>query len=78
MNCKHCTELLLDYVDGALDTDDVVIVDSHLSVCAGCRACAATYKATTKLCKRALAAAVPQDTEDRLLKFLRGKLSTKA
>ena len=78
MNCKRIAELLLDYHDGTLDADDVLVVETHMTACGPCRACAATYKASIKLCKRALASAVPHDTEDRLLKFLRGKLSTKA
>jgi anti-sigma factor RsiW len=78
MNCKRAAELLLDYYDGSLDADDVLVLETHMSVCGPCRACAATYKATTKLCKKALASAVPADCEDRLLSFLRDKLTTKA
>lgn len=74
MNCKRAAELLLDYYDGSLDADDVLTLETHMSACNTCRACAATYRATTKLCKMTLSSAVPQDTEERLLSFLRGKL----
>ncbi|MCC6809062.1 MAG: zf-HC2 domain-containing protein [Deltaproteobacteria bacterium] len=77
MNCKRIAELLLDYHDGTLDADDVLVVETHMTACGPCRACAATYKATSKLCKKTLAAAVPQDCEDRLLSFLRAKITTK-
>ncbi len=71
MTCKRAAELLLDYQDGTLDMDDKGRLESHLAHCAACRAFTATYKTTTSLCRRVLAATVPSDVEDRLISFLR-------
>ncbi len=78
MNCKHSTELLLEYTDGTLDEAARVDFEHHMERCAGCRILLATYRKTTTLCKKALHAAVPHDVEERVLSFLRKRLSSKA
>ncbi len=70
MNCEQCSELLADYIDGALSTEQRAEVDAHL---ASCRACAETLDACNALpdlLRRATDVAMPADVKARLREFL--------
>jgi anti-sigma factor RsiW len=36
--CRQVIELVTDYLEGQLPTDDMLIVERHLSMCEGCAA----------------------------------------
>jgi predicted anti-sigma-YlaC factor YlaD len=36
--CRQVVELVTDYLEGELATDDMLIVERHLSMCQGCGA----------------------------------------
>ena len=74
LNCKRCTELLLDYQEGTLDAETTVEFEQHMKNCECCRVLLATYAKTSSLCCATLKAVVPKDVEDRVLSFLRGKM----
>ncbi len=75
MTCKKTAELLLDYLDGELNVELVAPFEKHVADCGPCRTFLNTYKRTTVLCKEALLAAVPAELENRLVSFLREKVS---
>lgn len=72
-SCKESIELLLDYVDGSMSPDEAEHLSKHLEACPPCVEFLKTYRATTGLCKRALAAKMPEELSLRLIDFLRQK-----
>ncbi|MBI5548539.1 MAG: zf-HC2 domain-containing protein [Deltaproteobacteria bacterium] len=73
VNCKHSLSLLQDYLDGTLAPDDKAALDRHFKACPPCIDFVRKYKATPRLCQRALAEEVPKDVSDRLSRFLSEK-----
>ena len=69
--CKECIDLLLDYVEGELPLDVRSRLEVHMGGCELCDAFLKTYKATPGLCRKALAAKMPDDIAKRLTDFLR-------
>ena len=69
-NCKQCIDLLVDYVDGVLDTDLRAKLDGHLHDCGACEEFLESYRATTTLCKKALAREMPDSLANKLHSFL--------
>jgi len=73
-SCKESIELLLEYLDGSMSPDEAERLSRHLEACPPCVEFLETYKATRGLCKRALAAKMPQELSQRLTDFLRQKM----
>lgn len=73
-SCKDAIELLLGYLDGELGPDVLNKLEQHLGGCAPCEEFLKAYRATPQLCKKALAAKMPQAMADSLTGFLRGAL----
>lgn len=71
--CKQCIDLLVDYVDGVLETDLREKLDGHLHDCGACDEFLTSYRATTTLCKRALAREMPESLANKLHSFLHEK-----
>jgi anti-sigma factor RsiW len=76
-NCKDSIDYLLEYLDGTLPEGEARQLYEHLTGCSPCADFLRTYKATPRLCKRALAKAMPQEMAHRLTGFLRAKLDKK-
>ncbi len=72
-SCKESIELLLEYLDGSMSPDEAEHLSKHLAACPPCVEFLKTYKATSGLCKRALAAKMPEELSRRLTDFLRQK-----
>ena len=72
--CKECLDLLTDYVDGNLDAEVQRALDAHLGACSPCEDFVATYKATSSLCRKALARAMPESVAEKLRTFLRAEI----
>lgn len=72
-SCKESIDLLLEYLDGSMSPDEAKHLSKHLEACAPCVEFLRTYKATAGLCKRALAAKMPEELSQRLTEFLRQK-----
>jgi len=68
--CRECVELLADYMDGTLSAQQKEQLEDHLSHCSPCVTFVRTYKATARLCRTHLAAAMPQELSNRLHNFL--------
>jgi anti-sigma factor RsiW len=75
--CKDCVDLLAEYVDGALPAEQKEALEEHLSFCAPCVTFVRTYKATTRVAKKALAETMPTEVSARLHQFMADRLSAK-
>jgi len=69
--CKECIDLLLDYVDGELPVEMRARLEVHMGECEPCDQFLKTYKATPGLCRKALAAKMPESVAKKLGDFLR-------
>jgi anti-sigma factor RsiW len=72
--CKDSIDVLLLYLDGEMPPEDVRALEEHLGCCAPCVEFLRTYRDTTNLCKRALAAKMPESVAASLQDFLRERM----
>ncbi len=71
MNCKHCTELLQEYLDESLPSELSEKICSHIENCACCRTQFKTYSLTIKLSRDSH---VPRQVTHEMQARLRSKL----
>jgi len=71
MNCRQVVELMTDYLDGALSTEDRARFEEHIAGCDGCRAYLAQLRITREVVGRLAAESIPKAVEDDLLKAFR-------
>jgi anti-sigma factor RsiW len=74
MYCQDCVNLLADFLDGTLPEEQRAALEEHLSYCPPCVTFVRTYKATTRVARRSLAQAMPEEVGARLHDFLHAKL----
>jgi len=67
--CRELVELLTEYLDGALPSDVVARIDSHLVGCAGCASFLAQLRATIVLLGH-----VPEQVAEQMPAELRAAL----
>lgn len=72
-SCKESIDVLLDYLDGQMSPEEEKHLQEHLGACPPCVDFLRTYRATPSLCKRALAAKMPEELTRKLTDFLRTK-----
>jgi anti-sigma factor RsiW len=72
--CRDSLELLLEYAEGTLPDDVRQRLEAHFSDCQPCDAFLKTYRATPELCRKALAATMPEGVSRRLAAFLRQEM----
>ncbi len=77
-SCQQVIDALGDYLDGDLNPEDALIFEQHMRDCPPCDAFLKTYKksgdmARAVLCERE----VPQELQDRVQAFLKGRLGLK-
>ncbi|MCK4225790.1 zf-HC2 domain-containing protein [candidate division WOR-3 bacterium] len=51
MNCKKVEELLSSYIDGELERDDIIKVESHIKECSECKAKLEHYQSIKEMVK---------------------------
>jgi anti-sigma factor RsiW len=73
MYCQDCVELLADFLDGTLPEDKKLALEEHLSYCPPCITFVRTYKATTRVARKALAENMPDEVGARLHDFIKKK-----
>jgi hypothetical protein len=76
--CRETIELLLDYLDGDLPAELRANLEEHLGGCQPCGEFLETYRATMGLCKKALAAKMPEEAVAKLHSFLKTNIEKKA
>ena len=69
--CRETIDLLLDYLDGELPAELRASLEEHLGGCQPCEEFFATYRATMGLCRKALAAKMPEEAVAKLHLFLK-------
>ena len=74
--CKDSINLLLDYLDGEMPAEEERHLQEHLSGCPPCVDFLRTYRATPGMCKKALAAQMPQEVAAKLKEYLRSKIKS--
>lgn len=72
--CQDCIDLLLDYSDDALSGDVKSKLEAHLRGCSPCEDFLATYRATSSLCRKAMATRMPESVANKLREFLRTEI----
>jgi len=75
--CRDCVGLLSDYVDGALPDEQRTELEEHLSYCPPCITFMRTYRTTSKICRKHLAQAMPEEVSTRLHDFLNKAIAAK-
>jgi anti-sigma factor RsiW len=71
VTCKDVImDLLLDYLDQALTGELAAELETHLKICAPCRAYIETYKKTRDLAAPASRPPMPEEMKARLREFL--------
>ena len=73
-SCKDSIHRLLDFLDGDLSPEEEQRLQEHLGGCPPCVDFVKSYRATPALCKRALAARMPEELAHKLKGFLRDKM----
>lgn len=73
VRCKHSIDKLLEYLDGTLAPNEQRELDRHFKLCPPCLDVLRKYRAVPKLCQKALASEVPEETAGRLTAFLRAR-----
>jgi anti-sigma factor RsiW len=77
LTCKRIVDLLGEYVDGELPVDVKSRMDGHIGNCAPCMAFMRQYRFADEGVRRCLLKRVPEEVENRLLSFLKGRCQKK-
>ncbi len=72
--CKESIDLLLDFLEGELPGELRARLETHFGGCSPCEEFLKSYRATPVLCRKALAAEVPEEVASRLTDFLRAEM----
>lgn len=73
MTCREFLELLTDYVDGALPSEQAERCDAHRAECDDCRGYLESYRRTRELLREAGGAEVPHLPEDLVRAILEAR-----
>jgi anti-sigma factor RsiW len=71
ITCQEVVELVTDYVEGALPTDETALFEQHLNFCDGCVWYVAQMRMTVAAVGRIREEEVPAETRERLLTAFR-------
>lgn len=71
-NCEQCVDLLLDYLEGALDEETQTRLDEHLAACPPCVNFMQTYRQSAELTAglKDRRVDVPAEVQERIKSFL--------
>jgi anti-sigma factor (TIGR02949 family) len=70
-SCKDSIHLLLDFLEGEMSPELSRELEEHLAGCPPCVDFMNTYRRTPAICKKALAAKMPEELSAKLTEFLR-------
>ena len=74
VSCEELNQLLIDYVDGTLSSDDHTRLEAHFTDCPNCLAMMKTYRETIAFCRELFSHSMPFEIRTRLSRFLDEKL----
>jgi anti-sigma factor RsiW len=69
--CRRVTELITDYLEGALDANDRAKFEAHLATCDGCTAYLEQMRATISTVGRVDVGSLPDQLRDDLVALYR-------
>jgi anti-sigma factor RsiW len=75
--CRSGVDVLMEYLEGALSTEDRAAVDAHVAGCPRCVAFLASYRETPRIMRDATTIEMPADLEASLLAVLRAARATR-
>jgi anti-sigma factor (TIGR02949 family) len=75
--CMEVVELLSDFVDGELSSDERESLSRHLGACPPCEEFLKTFETARALCRESLLEKMPPELKDRLRSFLRDQIFKK-
>ena len=75
--CTSGVDVMMEYLEGALSTEDRAAVDAHVQVCPRCVAFVASYRETPRIIRDATTIEMPDDLETSLLAVLRATRHTR-
>ena len=70
MTCEELIAVIVEYLDGAMTSEDAAEFERHLDGCAPCRAYLATYRRTKAMAANAGRIEMPDEMKARLQQFL--------
>jgi len=73
--CVDTADLLSDYLDGALPSDDSAALQAHIGDCPACKAFMESFKVAGNITKAILLKQIPPDFNARLQTFLKARIS---
>ena len=71
--CRETIDLLMDYLEGRLSAKEEAALDRHFADCKPCLEFVKSYRKLPELFRHATKAVIPQEMNDRLLRFLQSK-----
>ena len=74
LRCREISSSMLDYLDGALPPEEMMMIEEHMRLCPDCACFKATYVATTDLCAKAFSRALTDAQREQLCTKLREAL----
>lgn len=72
LTCHEVIDLLTDYLEDALPTEERKRVEEHLAICDGCTAYLETMRETIRLTGMLTEEQIPSDQQHELLEAFRG------
>lgn len=72
-SCRETIELLMDYLEGRLPSEDHEALKLHFSECPPCLEFVRSYQETPRIFRQATEVRIPSEVEQRLKDFLRKK-----
>ena len=70
LTCREAIDLLADYLEAALTSEQLTELEAHLADCKPCQAYLNTYRRTKSLIGRVERVEMPAEMRQRLSKFL--------
>ena len=79
VTCEETLDVLVDYVDGAMDGSTLSAFEAHFADCPPCLDFLRTYKTTIRVSQKCLEAEpeIPEEVSNRLRSFLRERCNGK-
>ncbi len=71
ISCKEMVDLIMDYLDGSLDSETSKDFDMHIEGCIDCHAYLNTYKKTVSLTHQISCEDIPDELYSRLSTLLK-------
>ncbi len=69
--CKEFCDCLSDYLDGEMGEDQCRLIEDHLDRCPPCQLMYQSLLTTVEICGKAIPAEIPDETREKLRRFLR-------